>query len=48
MLASTPMTMRPAAVEESIPSVVDTKVTPPLGQQLDGRQDVQCVAAQPV
>ena len=25
---STPITMRPAAVDESIPSVVDTKVTP--------------------
>jgi hypothetical protein len=28
MLANTPITIRPAAVDESIPSVVDTKVTP--------------------
>ena len=48
MPANTPITIRPAAVDESMPSVVETSLTPPLGEFLDGLQDVQGVAAQPV
>ena len=40
--------MRPAAVDESIPSVVDTRRTTTLGERLDGLQNVQHVATQPV
>jgi hypothetical protein len=36
------------AVEESMPSVVATRGDAPIGQFLDGMQDVDHVAAQPV
>ena len=40
--------MRPAGVEESMPSVPETKVMPRSVKLLDGLQDVDHVAAQPV
>jgi hypothetical protein len=42
------MTIRPAAVEESIPSVVDTSRTPRSVSFLTGLKNVERVAAQPV
>ena len=44
----TPIIMRPAAVDESIPSVVEYQGDAAIGQSLDGFQDVKGIAAQSV
>ena len=43
----TPIIVRPAAVDESMPSVVDQGHSP-VGKRLDGLQNVEHVAAPPV